>query len=323
MTERMRMHYQTAVTDRLVAADTVDVLNLGVNPLSALFLKLMPLNETSTLGNYKRAMDIAAAVNQLRILYRGQSVMSLRGEDLYAMNLLRRGVELRDVNTVNTDNVRRCVTLPIMFSRFFGDPTECFPASKSGDLTIEIDWDIADSGYDGMRFSIESGEILGARPTHYERCISINKTFSATGQQDTALPIGNDLRGILLFGTTGFAGASPAPSWGRVELLIDNQQYQIAGLDFELAMTLNGVLGRRHSMYDAHQHTSATTSPTTSGFDHGLGGSEKYAFIDFDVLRNDMYSVPTVGANSVILRAIAETADAVRCIPVERVVIGP
>jgi len=319
----VRPLYSVVTPERSVAQDEVHIMDLGVNPLSALFITLRPLNETSTPANYRRYLDICASINAVRVLYRGQSVLSMRGEDLAAMNLFRRNVEPREANTVITDNIRRSVVLPIFFGRFGMDATDCFPASRRGELTLEIDWDIADTGYDNLRYQVDAVELLGARPTFYERCITINRTFPAVGQNDIALPIGNEYRGMLLWGNTGPTGASPAPSFGRMEVLVDNQQTWLAGMDFEQAMSMNSCLGGRKPVYDAHQHTSAAAaSPTSNGFDQGLGGWEKYAFVDFDLLRNDDYNLSTAGANSVTLRALAETADAVRVTPVERVLIG-
>lgn len=324
MDGKIRPHWSTVVTERAVSADQVDVLDLGVNPLSGLFIRLMPLNETSTPANYKRYLDICAAINTVRVLYRGQSIVSLRGEDLAAMNKFRRNVEPRECNTVITDNIKRCVILPIFFGRFLADPTDCFPATKRGELTLEIDWDAADTGYDNLRYSVDALELLNASPTYYERYIAINRTFNSTGQNDIALPIGNDLRALLLWGNTGPTGAAPAPTLGNMSLLIDNQQYWAASMDFEACMSMNAALGDRHPRYDAHEHTSAAAAaPTSNAFDFGLGGWEKYGIMDFDLLRNDMYNIPTQGANSVQLRVNAETADACRVIPVERVLIGP
>ena len=62
----------------------------------------------------------------------------------------------------------------------------------------------------------------------------VTQTMGATGDQDLDLiSAGNAIRGILLFGTTPFGGASPAPSWGRLKLLLDNQEVGFANTDWE------------------------------------------------------------------------------------------
>lgn len=318
----VRPHFQRAVQERAVAADGVEVVDLGVNPLSAVLINIKPLNETANAANYRRYLDICAAFNSVRLLFRGQSIVSMRGDDIAAYNLFRRNVEPREANTVITDNVRRSMVLPLFLGRFLGDPNECFPATRRGELTLELDVDVADTGYDTFRYSVDTLEMIGAKPKYYERAVAINRTFPATGMNDIPLPVGNHLRGLGLFGTTGPTGAVPAASLGRMELLLDNQQYWNAGMDFETAMMIGGLMGGRLPTADLHSHTSAAAaSPTTQRFDTGLGGWEKYGFIDFDLLRNDAFSVPTAGVNQCLLRCNAGTADAVRVVPFERVLI--
>lgn len=320
--QRVRPHFQTVVPEQTPGADGVFSHDLGVNPLSVLYVWLRPLNETSTLSNYNRYLTLVSAINRLRILYRGQSIVSMSGQDIAAMNMTRRNVEPRDPNPFNTDNARRAVCVPVFLGRFPGDAADCFPASRRGELVIELDLDIADTGYDGLKYSIESMELLNARPESYERCVTISQTFVAVGQADVALPIGWDVRGILLFGTTGVVGAVPAPTLGNLSVLLDNQQYWCASMEFETAMVQNSVLGGRNAVSDNHQHTSAAAaSPTTNRFDIGTGGWENYAFMDFDISRNDAYSIPTKDANAFLLRVGVETANASRITPVERILV--
>lgn len=320
--DKIRAHFQRAVQDRLVSADGVEVVDLGVNPLSVVVINLRPLNNTATLANYASFLDVCAALNSVRLLFRGQSIVSMKGEDIAAMNVLRRNVEMRDANTASTDNHRRNVMIPLFLGRFAGDPLECFPASRRGELTLELDIDIADTGYDGFRYSVDTLELLGARPKYYERCVAINRTFPATGFNDIPLPVGNVLRGIGMWGTTYVLGTTPTPSIGRSELLLDNQQMWNAGMDFETAIGIGGLLGGRSPVNDLHQHTSAAAgSATTNRYDIGRGGWERYGFIDFDLLRNDLLSVETAGVNQCLLRCNAGAADAVRIFPFERVTI--
>src|SRR4029077_10751362 len=99
-------------------------------------------------------------------------------------------------------------------------------------------------GYDGLRISVETIELLGASPREFEREVSVVQTFAATGINDVELPVGNRLRGLTLFGTTGFGGASPAPSWGRVKTIVDNQETGFGSSDFEVTQMLGQLWGR-------------------------------------------------------------------------------
>lgn len=305
--------------DRAISADGVESFDLAVNPLSVILIGLRPLNETSTLANHARYKAITQALNRVSVLYRGESIVSARGEDLAAMNWLRHGIQMWEANPDNVDNERRAVYLPIFLGRSPYDPKSCFPATKRGELVLECDFDIADTGYDGLRFSVDCIELLDAKPSEFEKKVQVTQTMAATGDQDLDLPVGNPCRGVLLFGTTGFAGAAPAPSWGRIKTLLDNQEHGYGNIDWETAHILPALRGVVPQ--SDHKHTvnaaGAGIEETASGpFDYSEDFTQ-YAFLDFDPTRDDLYTLDTRGHSRFHVRGNVETADAVRAIPVE------
>jgi hypothetical protein len=322
-----RILHSFAVQDKLVAADGVEVFDLTVNPVSVVLVKINPLNDTGTLANYNRAMGLASSLNAILILHRGASIFSMSGQDALALNYFRHGMLPWEANGDDVDNERRSMVLPILLGKFAYDPQSCFPASRRGELTMELDVDIADTGYDGFRYSVETIELLDAKPKEYERKTTISKTFAATGMQDFDLPNGLLVRGLLLFGTTPFAGASPAPSWGRIELLVDNQQAHVAASDFETLHQMSQLMGRMPPVSEFHTHRitvdgNAQTEVETLGGPILEPGTtdpwNRYAFIDLDPMRDDTYSIDTAGSSSFMLRANVETADACRVVQIER-----
>lgn len=321
-----RLLHSVCVQDQAVAADGVVTFDLPVNPLSVLLLNLRPLNDTGTLANFNRAMGLAGALDRIAINWLGASVFNMSGRDCLAMNYFRHGMIPFEANGDDTDNERRCLTLPIVFGRFPYDSRCCLPKTKRGELTAELTVDIADTGYDGFRFSAESIELIDAEPREYERKTTIARTFAATGFQDFDLPNGNVVRGLLLFGTTPFGGAAPAPSWGRVECLMDNEQQVYAGADFETLHQIHQLFGRQPPTGQRHAHRittdgNAQTELATLAGPHGEGlgeGWEQYAWMDFDPTRDDDYSLDTKNSSSFLLRANVETADACRVVMIER-----
>jgi len=208
--------------------------------------------------------------------------------------------------------------------RFAWDTRSCFPESRRGELVLELDVDIADTGYDGLRLSVETIELLGAKPTEFERKTTITQTFAATGINDVQLPLGNTIRGLLLFGTTGFGGATPAPSWGRVSTLVDGNQWGYSASDFEVLMANSQLLGRQFPGIDTHTHRvdvsgAGTTQESGGPIEQGSGGWQNYAYLDFDPTRDDQFALSTKGVSSVIVRADAETADLVRVVQIEKI----
>jgi len=315
--------------EQLISADGTQQFDLGVNPLSFLMLGIRPLNDTGTLANFARANALAQSLEAVRVLYRGAAVVSIRGEDLLQLNYFRNGMIPFEANGADTDNERRCLALPLMLGRHPYDLDSCLPAAIRGELVLEVQFDIADTGYDGLRFDVLACELPDAKPSHFERTTSIARTFPATGFNDVPLAIGNTCRGLMLFGTTGFGGAAPAPTWGRVSTLLDNEEVGVQAVDFEIAHQLHQLMGIAPPTGQRHSHrvdaTAAVTTQATAAGPHGEGlgdGFNQYMWLDFDPTRDDAHSIETAGHNSWMIRANVETADAARVIQIERIALG-
>lgn len=315
--------HRIQVFDQALSADGTEAFDLPVNPLSVLLLCLRPLNETGTLTAYARYMSIVDALTAIRVVWRGASVFSMSGRDCAALNYHRYGIVPMEANPDDANNERRAVVLPVVLGRFPYDKSSCLPRTTRGELTLEIDTDIADTGYDGLRFSAESIELLTAKPSRVERKVTVSQTFGATGNNDVFLPTAHLLRGVLAFGTSDFDGASPTPTLGRMSLHVDGSEVGYQSTDFEVAMTISQLLGRQPFGHSAHTHrvdataantTEETTGPINVGASDGL---ESYAYLDLDPWRDDSFSLDVSKASNAFLRCDAEAADAARVIPIE------
>lgn len=314
-----------------VAADGVETFDLAVNPLSMVFIAIRPLlnNAGTPINGFADYLTLCEAINSVRVLWRGTSIVSARGEDLAALNYYRRGVMPVVSNSDDTNDERICAVLPIFFGKFPYDPSSCLPATKRGELTMELDVDIASTEYDGLRYSVEGVELIGATPKEYERVTSINRTFAATGLNDVDLPNGNVIRGLLGFGTTSFGGATPAPTLGRMKLLMDNEERFYSSTDFEVSRVIGQMMGRQPPAYDRHTHRVDATQASAvqqTGRPIGVGGSaagttfwDNYTYLDLDPDRQDTYSLDTAKSSNLQLRVDSETADAARFLLVERI----
>lgn len=308
--------------NRAIAADGDQVYDLPVNPLSVILLHVSPLNETATIGNYSLLAALLSAVDNVRVSHKGTSVVDLSGADLAALVMLYHRLSLWQSNAVETDDDRRSLVLPILFGRAAYMPGECFPETRKGELQLTVTWDIADTGFDGLRISIETIELPDAKPEFVQKATTLAQTFAAIGQNDIDLPIGNVIRGVLCWGTTSYAGATPAPTLGQLAVYKDNKQLGYSATDWEVlraVMSLRGV-----AFPPSFRHIHSGTYTTTVAGDSlepeiGLSKDAYYALLDFDPLRDDTYVLETTGAGRVHVRSIAEAAEAVRIIPIERV----
>jgi len=307
-----------------IAADAQVDYDLPVNPLSGILLHLTPLNETSTIANYTALSGLLSALDNIRIAYKGASIFNMSGFDLYAFIAMVGRGDIMQSNLVETDDDRRSLVLPVPLARKWYDPDECFPETKRGELIMQIDWDIADTGFDALRVSIETIELPDARPTHFQKATTLTQTFAATGDNDIDLPIGNIIRGILLYGTTAYTGATPAPSLGELRLLVDNMEWNYAATDFEVLRAVHALNARRLSAHIDHFHSVSDDGANDVDSNDQQITTEKYgnyAYMDMDPNADDMYSLVTTGAGRIHLRSEAETADLVRAIPIEKMAV--
>lgn len=318
----MDILHSVAVNNQDPAADAVLRHDLGVNALSVILINLRPLNETSTLTNFQRYMGLAGSVNRCTLMHNGVSIISMSGRDIAALNYHRHGIVPGQAGILDTDNERRSCVLPIIVGRHAYDPESAFPPSRRGELQLELDVDIADTGYDDLQYTVELIELLGAKPKEFERKIQHLQTLVA-GDNDIDLPLGNYLRGLLCFGTTAWTGASPAPTLGRMATFKDNSQIGYSSIDFETAAMLSQLQGRQGNILGhTHRVNAASTSSTLESSlisELSPDGLENYAWLDFDPTRDDLFALDLRSASRFHLRCNAESADAARVVPIERI----
>jgi len=306
--------------DETVTVSTVVTYDLPVNPLSHILFTLKCLNDTGTITNYSVLKALLAQVSQIEVLFKGSAIVSTSMTDLAVLMATMGMWQPSQLNLVKTNNDVRAVTVPILFGRKPFFEAECFPAVRRGELQLRVTYAAAQTGIDTPIVQIETVELPEAAPTQFLKYTASSKTPTATGEHDVDLPIGNDILGVLLFGTTVPTGSSYNATIGKIKLLIDNVEAYYAKANWE---TLHNELARRADWkYYHHFHQFSGIS---GGVDSDTGLQQEddslidnYAYLDFDPLGDDNYLLSTEGRSRVHLRIDQEpTADALRIIPVE------
>jgi hypothetical protein len=307
-----------------VVASTRVTYDLPVNPLSHVLVTLRFLNDTGTITDYTAVAAALLSISNIAVEFKGTSVLNGSFADLAILSQILLKYQLMQVNLNEVDNDARAITVILPMGRKLYDPNECFPAVKRGDLRLVIDYAAAQTGINTLYAQIETVELLGATPKAYMKVTTQTKTPAATGDNDIDLPIGNPIAGILLWGTT-----TPSTDYtstiGRVKLLVDNVEYGFSETIWE---SLHNELGLRftHALQnDNHQHwVIVDDTVDVDTLDQATDGSkiEKYAYLDFDPNKDDMFLLPTEGKSRVHLRVNAGDTNALRVLPVELIGVG-
>lgn len=318
------------IPDEAQAADGAPSFDLPVNPLSCILLTVKALNETSTIGAYRYLTALLAMITDVRITYRGASIIQGSLTDLAVLMTRLTGWAPWQGNAVEVDNDVRFVTVPLCFGRMPYNAAECFPATRRGDLVMQLTTDVALAGHDALVLQCETIELLDAAPERFIKVTTSSKISNAVSEHDIELPIGNDLLGVLLRDASPPQAAAYTAQFGQVALELDNVESVYAEANWE---TLHGELLRRAPGFFAmrpHIHSvnaAGAGRENTLEQQEGDGGAsllDNYAYLDFDPLGDGAYALKTAGSARVNLRVDTQVASAtaMRVLPVELVQVA-
>jgi len=298
-----------------VTPGTVVTYDLPVNPLSHLVLTFNFL----AVENLTTNAEILAAVESIRVLHRGSSVISISQADMWALSAILLGRGGIRGNHITDDNSPQFITMMIPFGRVPFNPDECFPATRAGELQLQITYAASFTGFDNVTIQAETVELLGANPKQYLKSTTLGLTPVA-GDNDLDLPIGNDLVGIMLFSTTVPSLILPTTSANQVKLLIDNVEKYYSQANWEsLRGDMQWRCGRQLG-YNPATHLLVEGAPNTiEAIQQVTDELENYAFLDFDPLLDSSFLLKTAGLSSVKLRINAEDTNVIRAVPCELV----
>ncbi len=312
------------VQNRDETADRTFQEDLPVNPLSHILITVRAL--TNGVDVDANLADILAMVPDLGVMFRGQDIIRGSLQDLAVLNAIVSGFPPYGYMQQDGDNEVLSVTVPISFSRVPYWLNEAFPATRRGDLVLEMTVDAAVGQVDGLNLQIETVELLDEQPERHLKYTSNSHTFTGTGQESVRLPIGNPLLGVLLFGTTIPSGTARTATWEQFRIKVDNVEAFYARTNWD---TVHGEIARRLMGPDkflaehVHRYDGAAAAfANTLSQARGANVIESYGYLDFDPLKDGSFILETAGRADVVIQRDAGTADAGRFIPVELVSVG-
>lgn len=316
-----RFLHSQPLPNRDFPAGTIGPLDLPVNPLSLVLLGFELTNSNpAALEAYSAIDDLLNNVTSVVIKHKGENIISGQLRDLAMVNILT-GRKYPWASAIQKTNagIRR-VVVPLAFGRKAYDENECFPATSRGNLTLELTRGANPAGFTDVNLIVETVELLEADPKQYLKYTPQAMT-ALVGQYEQPLPIGNPYARLVFFDTGLSTLDTGLSSWGQVKLLKDNveQYYPLSDAEHLAGMlgmqTKNWGVGPGH----VHQFNGAAvgvddTDDAENIASHGMRG---YFQMDFDPNGDDTWLMETAGAADLKVRAVGESATAVRVTPVE------
>lgn len=303
------------------SADIVPV-DLPVNPLSHLVLTLaFTKNVSAAVTNLGKLISpFLAHVSDLSVRHRGETIIQGSLADIAVMNAVMCGALPGVGETAQVDNIVQFVSFPISFSRQHFWHEEAFPATQRGNLRFHMTTTTLNSLYDAASWALEAVELIEDTPQRFLKYTTLTRALAATGRQRIALPIGNDLLGLLLFDPSDEVDSTMSYAFGKVKLLKDNVEQYYSESNWE---SLRQTLSRRVPNWNlawGHTHAQAATDTDTGEEISKVADFPplQYALLDFDPLMDGSYAMETAGAASLDLDMNSDVSSGtVRVLPVE------
>ena len=271
------------VKDHTSATETIEK-DLPTNPLSHLIFTV----EGEQNADEATLAEIIAFINKIEVTKKGVTVISAQSEDLYGVNcyLFKHRPILTNAITT-TDGVRN-LSLIVPFGRKIFDPTECYPKTLKGDLTLRADMTILASSITDGLINIECVELVGATPARYLKTTMMDVPAPGkTGDNDIELPIGNKIVAIQIRMTTFPTTATDLYGVQEARILVNNKEYGYASAKAP-CMVGDGIF--RLGGVPSTMLLQQLLNPLNT------------VWIDYDPRENDEFLLNTEGASSVKLR---------------------
>jgi len=303
----------------LAVGSQTDII-LPPNPISHILIAIrfqtLAANTLATLVNVLNVFDTVA------VLHRGTAVFSMSGRDTWAYMVghgLGTAMLFRNTSAVNSSGF---ITLCIPWGPALYDAEECFPCTRAGELILRLNRMAADTNITGVTVSVTTVELPDAQPARFLRATTLAFTPGATGDNDLQLYPSTVYTGFLVFSTTVPTGTVFTTTVDRVQLLLNNIQYDFAQANWEDLwgewVNRSGFLG----VTQEHIHLENTAGAYAQNVDTGgmrIVGHPlaNYVWLDLDPSRDMSYAIDARSIARVVLRVNAGDTQPVRVIPQE------
>lgn len=310
--------------DAPVVAGTTYTYDLPVNPLSHILITLPHIRTAAAASGVPLMVNIINLLAKVEVLYKGSAIFSMSGWDAFACGLLVANFESWGVNRAGVIGEEASFTWCVPLGRILYNPAECFPRSTRGELVLQITFLTPFVDVTSTVQQIETVELPDASPTQYLRMTTLSATMPAGGEFDVALPIGNPISELVMWGATIPVGAAKLRTLDYIQILVDNQRHFYSHTNYETVHNMAGRMRAAPGYWGSHIHwveAAPGLSDAVITANHMLAC---YVHLPFDVFRNGEFALQTAGKSDVVVRINNDIAapTAARIIPCEIVPAG-
>jgi len=304
----------------LAAVGEITPVDLPVNPLSFVVLTLFGEQpDTLTANTFRYLQDFYAALDNIRIVHKGENIAQGNLQDLAMINALLHRTTPWGTHVTGA-GANRTMSFLISLGRKPYWSEECFPATSRGNLRFAFNvLDITPGTFTAVQWALEACELIEADPKRYIKYTTSQRSITATGRQRVPLPIGNEIAGVLLNDPSTEISTTETFAWGKVKVMVDNVEQYYAESNWE---SLRADVARRlesiaHSFGHSHSQAAADTN---------VGDNRKilnepplqYGYLDFDPHHDDEFLLETAGRADVELDLNSDVSTGTaRYIPIE------
>jgi len=299
----MRYIHSQICNDIAVTPGQTQSYDLPINPVTMILLTMRWMQNKTGPYSYNMIDAITRILSKIDVVYKGRTLYSASGQDAVMLSRMISGAEPVVHNAIDTNNAIRMCTIPIALAPYLYSPDWASPASKRGELQLQITCSMHPAEIVGATYSAEVVEIEGAEPKYYMQCTPHAVLPTATGAIDIDLPIGNDICGIMLRAAKVPDATNDHCSITSAALLVDNREEYLSFASWAALRTHAQMRAPEMVGNTRHQHALGDVLAGSWTTETILAPSytQHYGYIDLMPAGIEDYILSTAGHSRVHL----------------------
>jgi len=299
----MKYIHSQLCNDITVTPGQTQSYDLPINPVTMILLTMRWVQARTGPYSYSQIDSILSVISKIDVTYKGRTLYSASGQDAVMLTRLISGAEPVLHNAIDANSAIRMCTIPIALTPYIYSPDWASPASKRGELQLQITCATPPAEITGATYGAEVVELEAAEPKYYMQCTPHAVLPAATGMIDIDLPIGQDLCGVMLRAAKVPDATNDLCSITSAALLVDNREEYISYASWAALRTHAQMRAPEMVGNTRHQHALGDVVAGSLTTETVLAPSytQHYGYIDLMPAGIEDYILATAGHSRVHL----------------------